>query len=71
MSNNPTYPDIVSIYKAGQGQLNEVRKQMNEIRGLDNLSPKDRDAILKELQKTQNAIKYGMNRQFKILGLRP
>jgi hypothetical protein len=71
VSNNPTYPDIVSIYKAGQGQLNEVRKQMNEIRGLNNLSPKDRDAILKELQKTQNAIKYGMNRQFKILGLRP
>ena len=71
VSNNPTYPAIVDIYKAGQGELNEIRKEMNEIRSIDSLSPKERDAILNQLQKIQNAIKYSMNRQFKVLGLRP
>jgi len=71
VTKNPTYPFAIEVYKAGQGELNEVRKQMNEVRGMDGLSPKEKSNVLEQLQKLQNNIKYGMNLQFKLLGIQP
>tara|TARA_B110000503_G_C7139580_1_gene410328 strand:- start:296 stop:2290 length:1995 start_codon:yes stop_codon:yes gene_type:complete len=71
IDNNPDYPQLVEIYKAGQGKLNKIRKEMNIVRGDQDLSAKERNEELEYLQVEQNRLKYSMNEWFKELGLKP
>ena len=71
IDNNPDYPQLVEVYKAGQGKLNKIRKEMNIVRSDQDLSVKERNEELEYLQKEQNMLKYNMNEWFKDLGLKP
>ena len=71
ITNNPTYEAIVEIYKAGQGELNAIREKMTNIRTDKNLTPKEKEGILKVYLEEQNLQKYVMVLQFKSLGLKP
>ncbi len=71
IDNNPDYPQLVEVYKAGQGKLNKIRKEMNIVRSDQDLSVKERNEELEYLQKEQNILKYNMNEWFKDLGLKP
>jgi hypothetical protein len=71
IDNNPDYPQLVEVYKAGQGKLNKIREEMNIVRSDQDLSVKERNEELEYLQKEQNMLKYNMNEWFKDLGLKP
>jgi hypothetical protein len=71
ITNNPTYEAIVELYKAGQGELNAIREKMTNIRTDKNLTPKEKEGILKVYLEEQNLQKYVMVLQFKSLGLKP
>ena len=61
IDNNPDYPQLVEVYKAGQGKLNKIREEMNIVRSDQDLSVKERNEELEYLQKEQNMLKYNMN----------
>jgi uncharacterized FlgJ-related protein len=54
----------------GQGS-SKLRKEANEVRFDQTLTPKERTALLKENKEEQNIIKYDMVQQFKEYGLKP
>jgi hypothetical protein len=69
ISKNPLVPKIVDIYQERQGDLNELRQKATEIRTMRQLSPKDRDSLLKITIMQQNFLKHMMVEDFKAYGM--
>tara|TARA_R110000822_G_scaffold36783_9_gene103376 strand:- start:1225 stop:2964 length:1740 start_codon:yes stop_codon:yes gene_type:complete len=65
----PMYSSVVDAYRAGQGRLNKLRKEANEIRAMAELTPKERNEQLKLVITEQNMLKKEMVEDFKLLGL--
>ena len=72
LDRHPLNEEIVEFYNKEVGKhLNKLRKEANEVRFDQTLTPKERAALLKENKEEQNIIKYDMVQQFKEYGLKP
>lgn len=65
----PLHTAIVDAYRARQGELNRLRSEAKEIRTNRNISPKDREELLRISIMQQNMLKNQMVRDFKAYGL--
>jgi len=68
---NPMHRDIVEIYKRQLVQLNKLREDAQQIRLNQNITPKQRDAMLKMTIFEQNLMKHEMITMFKAYGVKP
>jgi hypothetical protein len=60
VENNPTYEIVSELYnKEINGDLKKIREQKNEFRRMD-ISPKERDQILRTLSVGENIIKHNL-----------
>ena len=66
---NPLHGYIVDAYRARQGKLNKLRNEAKEIRNMRELSPKDRESMLRMATMEQNILKHQMVQDFKAYGL--
>jgi len=66
---NPLHGQIVDVYRKRQGKLNKLRNDAKEIRNMRDLSPKDREELLRIATMEQNILKYQMVQDFKAYGL--
>jgi hypothetical protein len=69
MAENPTSQFIVDFYnKEVGGNLNQIRKLMNDIRMMRDISPKERSDMLKNLLPASNMVKRNLIDVFKQVG---
>jgi hypothetical protein len=68
---NPMHRDIVEIYKRQLVQLNKLREDAQQIRLNQDITPKQRDQMLKLVILEQNLMKHEMITMFKAYGLKP
>jgi hypothetical protein len=63
--------DIVEIYNRQIAQLNKLRENAQQIRLNQDITPKQRDQMLKLVILEQNLMKHEMITMFKAYGLKP
>jgi len=68
---HPFDATLVEMYNKRQGELNKLRQKATEIRTDKNISPAQKEAIIKVAVFEQNIIKHEMVQDFKAYGLKP
>ena len=68
---HPFNATLVEMYNKRQGELNKLRQKATEIRTDRNMSPAQKEAIIKIAVFEQNIIKHEMVQDFKAYGLKP
>jgi len=68
---HPFDATLVEMYNKRQGELNKLRQKATEIRTDRNMSPAQKEAIIKIAVFEQNIIKHEMVQDFKAYGLKP
>jgi hypothetical protein len=68
---HPFDKTIVEMYNRRQGELNKLRQKATEIRTDRNISPAQKEAMIKIAVFEQNIIKHEMVQDFKAYGLKP
>jgi hypothetical protein len=71
MEANPFDELLVDSYNKDIADLNDLRKQTKEIRLNDNMSPKDKQDIIKVLNFQQNIIKRNLIEKYKAYEVEP
>jgi len=72
ISKNPLAEGIVEAYnKQLNSDLNPLRAQAKLYRNMPDISPAQRDAMIKILTKQENLIKHNMVEEFKAYGVKP
>ena len=71
MSQNPLDEVIVATYNQNTAQLNAISEQMNKIRVIKELSPKEKQEVLKAFTLQQNLIKRNLIETYRAYGISP
>ena len=71
ISSNPFDEIIVEFYNKDTAELNQITQAMNEVRLEENLSPKEKQALLKVFTLEQNLIKRRLIEQYKAYDIKP
>jgi hypothetical protein len=71
MEANPFDELLVESYNKDIAELNDLRKETKEIRIDNNMSPKEKQALIKLLNFQQNIIKRNLIEQYKAYGVEP